>query len=313
MSDINWTDRFDPYEFEEFVAELWKNDRYTTVVRKGSGDRGIDIEATRGSIKKLIQVKLYSPGNKIGSKDVRKYATLYQQVPDADDVIIVTSSSFTSEAENLAEDLDVQLVDDDEIADKYNESNVNLADFARENKSSEGSRFSGDTKSSGGGSGRNKVPGGSLSKSATNPGSDSDSNYLSSPWGIIVIGVLSIPVLLFLAFGLILILTIPFLPLGLISTTLGFAASVAFLLYFILFVVSDRLADKSDLKILNQNQATIALVGIVVIPPGCIAAIRILRRYYVVSLTETTVTSIALVWVGMLFLTTLVLPVITDG
>jgi len=125
MSTIDWTTKFDPYEFEEFVAELWEDNRYTTDVRQGSGDRGIDVEATRGNKKELIQVKLYSPENKIGSGDVRKYATLYQQVPEANKVIIVTSSSFTSEAEKLANDLDVTLIDRDELAEMYFRSSLN--------------------------------------------------------------------------------------------------------------------------------------------------------------------------------------------
>lgn len=130
MSSAQWTDQFDPYDFEEFVAGLWEANGYTTHVRKGSGDRGIDIEATKGDKKELIQVKLYSPGNKIGSGDVRKYATLYQQVPEADDVVIATSSSFTSEAEKLAEDLDVLLIDGQTLGSMFAQSDYNSYDIS---------------------------------------------------------------------------------------------------------------------------------------------------------------------------------------
>jgi len=62
---------------------------------------------------KLIHAKRHKKSNKIGSQEVGKYATLYQQKPDADDVIIVTTSSFTIEAKKLGNDLDVTLVDMD--------------------------------------------------------------------------------------------------------------------------------------------------------------------------------------------------------
>lgn len=111
----------DPYEFEHFVAEVWDKRGYDTTVRSGSGDRGIDVVATRGGEKHLIQVKRYSASNKIGSKIVREYATLYQQVEDADSVVIVTASSFTPQASKLARDLNVEAVDADALFKIVNE------------------------------------------------------------------------------------------------------------------------------------------------------------------------------------------------
>lgn len=101
----------DPYQFEHFVADVWKERGYKTTVRSGSGDRGIDVVATRGVNKQLIQAKRYSQSNKVGSQEVRNYAILYQQVEDVDSVIIVTTSSFTNEARRLATDLDVTPID----------------------------------------------------------------------------------------------------------------------------------------------------------------------------------------------------------
>lgn len=117
----------DPYEFEELVAKIWELQGYETTVRKGSGDKGIDIEATKQMPiceKVLIQAKRYAEGNKIGSGQVRKYATLYQQVPDADTVVLVTTGEFTSQAEELALDLDVKAIDGEDFAELYNESHI---------------------------------------------------------------------------------------------------------------------------------------------------------------------------------------------
>lgn len=116
-------------DFEELVAEVWESEGYDTTVTKGSGDRGIDVEATRElpvSQLILIQAKRYTEGNKLGSDDVRTYATLYQQEPDADSVVIVTSGSITSEAKSLADDLNVKLLDGDSLAKIVAKSQTDL-------------------------------------------------------------------------------------------------------------------------------------------------------------------------------------------
>lgn len=112
--------QMDPYEFEELVAAVWAHEGYETTVTQGSSDRGVDIEAiNRGPYeqKDLIQAKRYSSGNAVGSEQVRRYATLYSQDPDADIVVIVTTSGFTDEAETLATDLNVKTIDGDQLSE----------------------------------------------------------------------------------------------------------------------------------------------------------------------------------------------------
>ena len=107
-----------PYEFELLVADLWDDLGWDTRVTRESHDRGIDIVATKQSPfaqKMLIQAKAYDETNKIGSAEVRKYATLYKQEPDADQIVIVTTSYFTEEATQLAADLNVKLVDKQDV------------------------------------------------------------------------------------------------------------------------------------------------------------------------------------------------------
>lgn len=117
--------RIDPYTFERVVARIWELQGYETTVSSGSYDRGIDIVAQTDSPveqKVLIQAKRYADGNKIGSQTVRNYATLHRQEPDADTVIIVTTSSFTEEAESLASDLQVKTVDGDGLSELVNDT-----------------------------------------------------------------------------------------------------------------------------------------------------------------------------------------------
>ena len=104
--------RLSPYEFEQFVADVWEAQGWETTVRNQSRDRGIDVEAHRERPRRryqAIQAKQYKPPNKVGSGEVRKYATLYQQDSSIDDVLIVTTSDFTSDAEELATDLSVKI------------------------------------------------------------------------------------------------------------------------------------------------------------------------------------------------------------
>lgn len=129
--------QLDPFEFEKLIADIWESFGYETDVRPQSRDRGIDIVAIQHRPfhqKQLIQAKRYSKGNTVGSADVRKYATLYQQVPDTDVVVIVTSNQFTKDAEQLADDLDVVTVNGEDVSDliEYNKNDIGIEDIAND-------------------------------------------------------------------------------------------------------------------------------------------------------------------------------------
>lgn len=118
--------QIDEYEFEHLVADVWEQQGWQTTVTSGSNDRGIDVIAEKGSPfrqKHLIQAKRYSAGNKIGSPDIQQYSSLRQQEDDVDAVVVVTTSSFTPEAERTAQDLNVKLIDGQELCDIIVDSN----------------------------------------------------------------------------------------------------------------------------------------------------------------------------------------------
>jgi hypothetical protein len=113
-----YLDEMGPYEFEQLVAEVWEELGYRTEVTSGSQDRGVDVIAEQDNPvkqKMLIQAKAYSDANRIGSDEVRRYATLYQQEDDADRVVLVTTSGFTTQAKKLAQDLDVAAIDGEDL------------------------------------------------------------------------------------------------------------------------------------------------------------------------------------------------------
>ncbi|GGM74197.1 hypothetical protein J2752_002611 [Halarchaeum rubridurum] len=109
-----------PTEFETFVATLWENQGWVTSVTTASNDAGVDIIAERSGLhdeKAAIQAKKYAVSNKIGRPDIQQYDTLRRQDPDVDFVIIVTTSGFTQQAEQLASQLNVKLVNGEALAE----------------------------------------------------------------------------------------------------------------------------------------------------------------------------------------------------
>jgi predicted RecB family endonuclease len=118
----------DPYKFEELISDIWSKKGFKTKVRSKSKDRGVDVvaEIVKTGHKEVIQAKCYSGENKVGSQEVREYATLYQQIPTANSVVIVTASEFTADAKRLAGDLNVEIYDGDQITEQINKYGVKL-------------------------------------------------------------------------------------------------------------------------------------------------------------------------------------------
>ncbi|WP_435177928.1 restriction endonuclease [Halorussus sp. AFM4] len=108
-----------PYEFEQFVAELWSLQGWETEVSQQSTDQGIDVIATKEHPvhqKHVLQVKRYGEGNKVGSQAVQQYSSLRQQEPGTDTVVIVTTSEFTRQARELADQLNVKLINGHDLS-----------------------------------------------------------------------------------------------------------------------------------------------------------------------------------------------------
>lgn len=110
--------KLDPAEFEHLVADIWERRGWHTQVTKQSGDKGVDVIARRYEpIEEthVIQAKRYDPNSsKVEPSDVREYRSLIE-LEDADAVTIVTTSSFTKSARELAEALDVNLIGGEQL------------------------------------------------------------------------------------------------------------------------------------------------------------------------------------------------------
>lgn len=111
--------RMDWRTFEHVVSDLWAEMGYTTVLRRGSNDRKIDVVARKrgpGGKTVAIQVKRYDPrtGNDVTRTEVQEYYGIHTQI-DADECLIVTSGEFARDAREIAERLGVRTVDGEEL------------------------------------------------------------------------------------------------------------------------------------------------------------------------------------------------------
>ena len=108
-----------PHHFEQFVADVWQERQgWATEVMDAGPDRGLDVigEPPSGGAKTAVQCKRYREGNKVTSDQIQQYASLRQQWDDVEGVTVVTTSSFTQDAGELATRLNVKCIGGDDLA-----------------------------------------------------------------------------------------------------------------------------------------------------------------------------------------------------
>jgi hypothetical protein len=131
MTGSFWTEdkimNINPYEFEELLSELWEEMGYETYRTAKSNDKGVDVVA-EGDNRIAIQAKRHR-GN-IGSPKVREMVGSIE-IKNADEGILVTTSDFTKEAEQTAEEIEnVRLIDGDELVDMLREHEIPTRKYA---------------------------------------------------------------------------------------------------------------------------------------------------------------------------------------
>lgn len=102
----------DPYEYEHVIAELLNAHGWQARATSGSGDQGVDVVATFNDTTLVIQCKLYS--QPVGNKAVQEvHAGLgFMRATHA---AVVTNSSYTKSARQLAQQLGVILIHHDQL------------------------------------------------------------------------------------------------------------------------------------------------------------------------------------------------------
>ncbi len=104
----------DPYDYEAGVAKELESLGWTARATSGSGDQGVDVIATKQGIKLVIQCKLYS--QPVGNSAVQEIHAA-KGFERADIAAVVTNTSFTKSAKQLATALNVHLLHHDQLGE----------------------------------------------------------------------------------------------------------------------------------------------------------------------------------------------------
>lgn len=115
LSDI---DLMSGSEFENFISDLFKKMGYTTRVTKSSGDQGIDVLASKNDYIVAIQAKCYS--GIVGNHAIME-AVAGMRYYKANKCMVITNSSFTKSAQELAKANEVELWDRQVLKEKIDE------------------------------------------------------------------------------------------------------------------------------------------------------------------------------------------------
>ncbi len=92
----------DPFDFEHYVAEIFKKYGFRAKPTVSVGDHGIDIWMYKDGVDYAVQVKRYQEKNTVGEKEVRDF---YGSFVDYRNTVgwFVTTSDFTKQAYTWAQ------------------------------------------------------------------------------------------------------------------------------------------------------------------------------------------------------------------
>lgn len=102
--------QIDPFEFEEYVADRFRDKGYECYVTSSTGDFGVDVIAEKDNEKIAIQCKRYAKHNKVGVKDIYPIQA-GKDFYDCNKAILVTTSSLNDNARVLCKKLNIEVWD----------------------------------------------------------------------------------------------------------------------------------------------------------------------------------------------------------
>lgn len=115
ISDI---DLMSGYEFEKFISKLFQKMGYKAYATQESNDQGVDVIAEKGDVKVAIQTKCYN--GTVGNSAIQEIVAGMKYY-EADKAMVITNSTFTKSAVELAKKNNVQLWDRKTLIDKIDE------------------------------------------------------------------------------------------------------------------------------------------------------------------------------------------------
>jgi len=95
-------------EFEELVGEYYRRNNYTVTESEAGPDGGVDLILTRDGETTLVQCKHWKK-SKVGVSIIREIFGV-MKADNADHAVVVTTGTFTRDAEDFANKNDVDLI-----------------------------------------------------------------------------------------------------------------------------------------------------------------------------------------------------------
>jgi len=117
----------DPIDFEHFCADLWRRQGWNAKVSQASRDSGVDITLHRDDSgfeqRGALQAKRYAAENSVGISKVQRYNSLKDR-DEIDFAIIVTTSYFSEDALDEAENISIKLIDGENLVNIIRETDA---------------------------------------------------------------------------------------------------------------------------------------------------------------------------------------------
>lgn len=105
---------FPPFDFEDFIAQLFKDNGYDVEKTPSSGDYGADILMAKSGEKIAVQVKRYAPDNKVGVQEINQVVGA-KDFYKCDKAMIISTSSFSKRGKALAGETSTELWEWDKL------------------------------------------------------------------------------------------------------------------------------------------------------------------------------------------------------
>jgi restriction endonuclease Mrr len=107
---LYWLRGLKPWEFEEYIANLFTRLGYKAEAVGKSHDGGIDVVIEKDGVKSYIQCKKFIT-RKVSVHDVRDFLGALDDHLARGKAYFITTNKFTLEAEKFAEDKPIELID----------------------------------------------------------------------------------------------------------------------------------------------------------------------------------------------------------
>lgn len=119
---------FPPFDFEDFIGQLFKDNGYEVMKTPRTGDYGADLILTKSGEKIAVQIKRYLPENKVGVQEINQIIGA-KDFYKCNKAMIITTSSFSKSGATLATKTSTELWDWDKLQKRICDTYLDGKDY----------------------------------------------------------------------------------------------------------------------------------------------------------------------------------------